>query len=67
MKKERVRIVIDEEGNPSIDIVNAVGPSCAKDAAEWSALSGGGVQIRKKPEFFQKNPDQQIRATQTNK
>lgn len=52
LKKERVKIIIDEEGNPSIDILNATGPSCAKDAAEWAALSGGGANVSKKAEYF---------------
>ncbi len=67
MKKHRVTIIIDEEGNPSIDIVNAVGAGCAKDADMWAQLSGGGAKVTKKPEFFQKNPKSEQKNVQTNK
>ena len=63
--KERVKIVIDEDGNPSIDILNATGSGCAKDAAEWAALSGGGAKVTKKPEFFVKK-DSKVTQKQTN-
>lgn len=52
MKHERIKIVIDENGDPSIDILKAVGPSCKKDADEWSKLFGGDAKVTKKPEFY---------------
>lgn len=56
MKRERVKVIIDENGDPSIDILDAVGPSCQKDADEWAALAGGGkLNTMKKPEFFKQS------------
>ena len=53
MQRERVRIVIDENGDPSIDILDAVGPSCKHDADEWARLAGGGkIASNHKPEYF---------------
>lgn len=59
IKKERVKIVIDDEGNPSIDILCGSGPSCAKEAAEWAALAGGDVIVTKKAEYYktEKKPE----------
>jgi hypothetical protein len=52
MKQERIKIIIDENGDPSIDILKAVGPSCQKDAEDWAKLAGGGAKVTKKPEFY---------------
>jgi hypothetical protein len=51
-KKKKIEIVIDEDGNASIDIIGGVGASCKKDADEWSAIFGGGAKVTKKPEFY---------------
>lgn len=65
MKKERVKVVINEEGDPSIDIVNAVGPSCQKDAEFWAKISGGGAKVTKKPEFYRQAQKGENLNTQT--
>lgn len=58
MKKERVRIEIDmETGEASVDILNALGPSCAKDAEEWANTIGSAKNVKKKAEFFQKSAE----------
>jgi hypothetical protein len=59
-KKARVQIIINEDGDPNIDILNATGPSCAKEAKDWADLSGGAKSIQRKPEFFkQGNKEEQ--------
>ncbi len=64
VKKARTRIVIDEEGNASVDILCGEGPSCAKEAAEWSALFGGDVVSTKKPEYFKQTKKSENLNTQ---
>lgn len=64
--KERVKIVIDEDGNPSIDILGGVGKSCSKEAKEWADLAGGGAHVTKKPEYFVQKTDK-VAQKQTNR
>ncbi len=65
MKRERVKIIISEDGDPSIDILDAVGPSCAQEADEWAKLAGGGkLNVNKKPEFFKQATKQQQQQKQ---
>lgn len=64
-KKERIRITINENGDPSVDILNASGKSCEKDAAEWANIFGGKANVTKKPEYYK--PEQKVQNTQIQK
>lgn len=60
MPKDRVKIEINmETGETNVDILNAIGPSCKKDADDWAATIGGKKSVTQKPEFFQKTAEQQ--------
>lgn len=66
MKKPRVKVEIDlESGDHSVDILNKIGPTCAKDAEEWANVAGAPKSVTKKPEYFQKTPTKQ-QITQQN-
>lgn len=60
MPKERVKIEINlDTAESSVDILNAIGPSCKKDADDWANIIGGKKAVTMKPEFYQKAAEQQ--------
>jgi hypothetical protein len=65
MRQARIKIIVDEEGNPSIDILKAVGPTCEKEAKEWSDLFGSATKVTKKPEFYRQANKAENLNTQT--
>ena len=61
---ERIVIDFDEQGNPTLDVLGAVGKSCRVLTREFEQALGARVSERLKPEFRQRDQRQQRRAVQ---
>jgi hypothetical protein len=58
MKKERLKVEIDmETGDVKLDVLNGVGSSCSKEAADIIDALGSAKSGGKKPEYFRKVVD----------
>jgi hypothetical protein len=64
IKQERIKIVVDANGDASVDILKTLGPSCKKEADEWSDLFGKATKVVKKPEFFRQASKEENKNTQ---
>lgn len=60
-----MKFVFKSDGTTDIEVLNAIGPTCSKDAQEFADALGSTMSAKKKPEYFVKKDEKQ-KNVQTN-